>query len=160
MAHRHTASIKIALSGRSWPPGCARSGLVVLLLALLCGLGCDRKAAPAATPVSVDTYTVRGIVVELPDPGNPRSAFRVRHEAIDEFKSIDGRLGMGAMTMEFRADGGVLNGLVPGDKIEMVFQTWPTGEAPMRYLDNKVTRIRKLPQDTELEFRAARPGGA
>lgn len=123
--------------------------------------GCERKpAAPVKAPATAkNTYTVRGDVVELPDPSNPRTAFRVHHEAIDDFKDRDGKVvGMNSMTMEFTpAQPSVLVGLAKGDKIELVFETWPQGQPPMQYLENRVTSIRKLPAETQLEFGVARP---
>ncbi len=107
-------------------------------------------------PVVPETYTVRGEIVELPDPEDPTSGFFVYHEAIDEFRGIDGEVvGMSSMTMPFPvADGVDLEGLGRGDIVEFDLQVdWEGDPATL------VTRVEELPQDTILEFRGARPPG-
>lgn len=138
---------------------------IVMATLLLAGAtsptGCDSRT-PSPTPsASADpgrTYTVRGIVVELPD-GRPQSAFRLRHEAIDDFVDGSGRtVGMGAMIMEFALDPAVsVVGLAKGDVVALTFTVWWKGQAPARYPDYRVTKVERLPADTPLEFRAARP---
>ncbi|MGD9689927.1 MAG: copper-binding protein [Phycisphaerales bacterium] len=134
------------------------------------GAACDRRKNAAATPTAatpadqnqaMQVYTVRGEVFELPDPANPRSAFRVRHEAIDNWMGSKGEIvGMSAMTMEFEPGPGVsLDGLTPGTKVAMTFEVWWEGQPPLRYPRHRITRLEKLPAETELEFRAARPPG-
>lgn len=105
------------------------------------------------------TYSVRGEVFELPDPSNPRTAFRVHHEAIDNWVGSSGKvIGMNAMTMEFEPGPGVsLKGLNPGTKIRMTFDVWWEGTPPLRYPRHIVTAIEVLPPETALEFRAAKP---
>ncbi|HYE03565.1 MAG TPA: copper-binding protein [Phycisphaerales bacterium] len=96
---------------------------------------------------------MRGIVTELPDPAT-RKGFRVRHEAIDTFKNARGEtVGMGAMTMHFPlAPGVALEGVEVGDVVELTFEVW--SRPRIRY---HVTRVVRLPKETKLEFREARP---
>ncbi|MGE3109995.1 MAG: copper-binding protein [Phycisphaerales bacterium] len=108
--------------------------------------------AAGATPDAV--YVVRGQIVELPDPAKPASEFRVHHEAIDTFADSTGKVvGMGAMTMPFPLkDKSLLEGLQVGDVVQMTFEDFY--KPRRRYF---VTKIEKLPADTALEFRDARP---
>lgn len=104
--------------------------------------------------VEAETYTVRGEIVDLPDPEDPTSGFFVYHEAIDEFRGIDGEVvGMSSMTMPFPlADDVDLEGLGRGDKVEFdLYVDWDGDPATL------VTRVEKLPADTILEFRGAEP---
>ncbi len=130
---------------------------------------CDRKppTSSAITPppprTPDHTYTVRGEVIELPD-GRPQSAFRVKHEAIDNFADGTGKIvGMGAMVMEFplppQPHGPEINSanLKRSDKVEITFAVWWKGEPPIRYPDYLVTALKRLPADTALEFRPAKP---
>lgn len=111
-------------------------------------------AAPAAG--DVDTYETRGVVVRVPDPADPLSNLAIRHEAIDDFRSIDGEVvGMGSMSMPFPlADGVDLGAIAPGDKVAFTLEVEWEGEPPYR-----VSRIEKLPADIELDFREASPPG-
>lgn len=128
-------------------------------------LGCSKEPeSPPADPsasgtapdaaVPIDTYTVRGQIEELPEPGRPMSALRIHHEAIDNFVNRAGKVvGMSAMTMEFPvAEGVSLDGLAVGQKVEFTFEMvrTPTGSY-------RITAIRPLPDETELEFRKAQP---
>lgn len=151
---------------RTIPVWRTRTCLAALVMsAAITAPGCDsRPPSPPAAPASQDpgrTYTVRGIIVELPD-GRPQSAFRLRHEAIDDFADGSGRtVGMGAMIMEFALDPAVsLAGLAKGDVVALTFTVWWKGQAPARYPDYRVTKVERLPADTPLEFRAARPPAA
>lgn len=111
------------------------------------------KADPAS--LSRD-YTVRGVIAELPDPAKPLSGFRIRHEAIDDFRDRDGTpVGMNAMTMSFDAlaPGVTLEGLSVGDKVRFTIRVTYGADGP-RY---PVTSIERLDPGTELEFRRAQP---
>lgn len=145
------------LANRSFP----------IVLTLLCGLvaacgpGGERGATgaaargPSAAPV-VQTYLVRGEVTALPDRDDPTTALYIHHEAIDEFTDIDGDVvGMNAMTMPFPlAEGVSLAGVAPGDKVRFTLEVEWEGDPPYR-----LGAIEKLPADSELEYRKARPGG-
>jgi len=101
-------------------------------------------------------YETRGVVVRLPDPVDPLTDLVIRHEAIDDFRGIDGEVvGMDSMSMAFPVAGGVdLAGVEPGAKVSFTLEVEWEGEPPYR-----VTRIAALPADTELEFRQASPPG-
>lgn len=103
------------------------------------------------------SYTVRGEIVQLPDPDNPMAEFQVRHEAIDDFVNRQGEVvGMNAMTMGFPALASdvSLDDLTIGGKVEMTFTVDWTNDPAM-----VVRRIETLDPDTPLEFREARPDG-
>lgn len=105
---------------------------------------------------AVETYESRGVVLAVPDPADPLSNLEIRHEAIDDFRSIDGEvLGMNAMRMAFPVAEGVdLTGIEPEDKVAFTLEVEWEGEPPYR-----VARIEELPAETELEFRQASPPG-
>lgn len=105
-----------------------------------------------------DTYTgIRGEITKLPDPAVPKSAFMIRHEQIRDFKTADGHVnvtadgiaGMKSMTMPFPlAEGVTLDGYSVGDKVEFDFVVnWGGGAAAW-----EITRLEKLPADTELDY--------
>src|SRR5262245_47156078 len=66
-------------------------------------------------------YTVRGMVVQAPDPANPGAGLYLYHEAIDDWVSRDGKQGgMDPMAMPFPVARGVpLTGLAANDKVEV-----------------------------------------
>ena len=101
-------------------------------------------------------YTVRGLVVEAPDPANPAAGLYLYHEAIDDWVGRDGKNdGMDPMAMPFPVARGVpLTGLVNNDKVEVTLHVdWNADTAV------EITKLRKLPPDTRLVFRAAKPPG-
>jgi len=110
------------------------------------------REPPARTPDA--TYTVRGEVETLPTAGDKRTEFRVHHEAIDDFKNSSGKVvGMNAMTMDFPPAKGVdLSNLKKGDKVSLTFSVWWGGSPPWLLM-----KIEKLPGDTKLVFRQAKP---
>lgn len=116
----------------------------------------DAEPEEPAPPPEPETYTVRGEIVDLPDPEDPTSGFFVYHEAIDTFRGMDGKVvGMSSMTMPFAIDEDLdLEGLQRGDKVEFDLHVdWDGDPATL------VTRVEKLPPDTILEFRGAQPPG-
>ena len=117
-------------------PACA-----VLLLAAGCGArGRD--------------YVVRALVVQAPDPANPAGGLYLYHEAIDGWTGRDGkRDGMDPMAMPFPVAKGIpLTGIAANDKVEVTLHVdWQADRAI------EITRLRKLPRDTRLVFRAAQP---
>lgn len=120
-------------------------GLTLLTL----GLGCGK--AEKSTPPEA-TYTVRGIVEELPAPASQQPEFLVQHEAIDDFVNTEGKVvGMNAMTMKFPlAQGLTYEGIEVGDPVQLTFE--------LRYRSNprfQTIAIEELPAGTELEFRKA-----
>ncbi|GAB4198017.1 MAG: hypothetical protein Kow00105_12010 [Phycisphaeraceae bacterium] len=118
------------------------------------GSGSQQDATPAqpaqqSEDALIHTYTVRGRLVSLPDPSNPASELRIRHEAIDDFKDAEGNITpMRAMTMIFPpAPGLSLEEFSVNDTVEFVFEMQWKPRVEMR-----VTSIRKLPSDTILNF--------
>lgn len=131
-----------------------RTLLTCFALAQLIACGSDAPASSEAEPA--DVYTVRGIVRALPSPDRPGSELQVRHEALPDFKSIDGEVvGMKSMTMPFPADPDLLEGVEVGDRISFDFEVSWTGSPPM-----KVTRLEVLSPDTVLGFEAPDEGAS
>ena len=106
-----------------------------------------------------DVYTgIRGEITSFPEPNVPNSELRIRHEQIRDFKTSDGTInvnskgvaGMASMTMPFPLGEGMnLEGFSVGDKVEFDFTVnWGGGSSPAWF----VTRMEKLPADTELDF--------
>jgi hypothetical protein len=125
----------------------ALSGAIALLL--FCA--CSRQPS---LPAPDQTYTVRGQVESVPEPGKPASDFFVKHEPIDTFMDKEGRVvGMSSMAMPFTpAKGLSIQEFHPGDKVEMTFEIrWKA--SPFM----QITRITKLPPDTALTFGKAHP---
>lgn len=135
------------------------------VLSLLSGCSDHRTPSPQAGESSAETaqaaptdtaivYEVRGQLVELPDPEDPLSSFIVHHEAIDNFRNMEGEIqGMDSMTMPFPlADDISLEGVSVGDRVVMdLVVDWEADPVI------QVTRVEKLAPDTELDFRSARP---
>lgn len=104
-----------------------------------------------------DVYTgVRGLVVSLPQPGNPASELRIRHEHIPTFLNKDGEIGvnargvpgMAAMEMPFPvAEGLDISGMSVGDVVAFDF-TVRWGVGPSWF----ITRYEVLDPGTELDF--------
>lgn len=119
-----------------------RSACMLLATALLLSItGCD------APPNYEHTYTVRGVVTALPGD-TPMGEFRVHHEPIPDYISINGTIGMREMDMAFAVpDREVLDGLKLGDKVEVTF-----GENIERNRDTGVISIKKLAPDVELNL--------
>lgn len=118
-------------------------------------VACSRAAPEPDRGTPSAIYTVRGIVKALPN-AEKRTPLEVQHEAIDNFVNGDGVVvGMPAMIMPFPLAKGVsLDGIEPGDKVEITFAVWwrPKGHW-------EATRIVELPADTPLTFGPAKPPG-
>ncbi len=128
---------------------CLLLGLSVALI------GCDNTKDTAAASPQRDpdaTYTVRGVIDTLPTPGTTAFLPRIKHEPIPDFKNAAGEtVGMAAMAMEFPPAKDVsLDGFAVGDKVELTFSVWWEGRSG-KWL---MTRLTKLPADTELHFPA------
>ncbi|HWN45449.1 MAG TPA: copper-binding protein [Thermoanaerobaculia bacterium] len=120
----------------------------LFLLAVLSLAGCSGRKE------SGRTYTVRGQVTQLPDPGNPGTGLYLNHEAIDDFVSRDGEtVGMDPMTMSFLVDEEVsLEGIAVGDVVEFKLHVdWGADT------EVEIVEIRELPSGTKLVYRAAKP---
>ena len=115
---------------------------------LLLGAGCGEGVQ------SGRDYTVRAQVVQAPDPANPAAGLYLYHEAIDNWMSRDGKVdGMDPMAMPFSVAKGVsLAGIRANDKVEVTLQVDWEADPPVG-----IVALRKLPPDTKLEFRAAKP---
>ncbi|MCH8114843.1 MAG: copper-binding protein, partial [Chloroflexi bacterium] len=112
--------------------------------------GCTKEDSGEGTaPAVLHRYTTRGRIAMLPDLTNPTSELRIHHEAIDDFRHGDGSPApMKSMTMPFPPGPGVsLDGLAIGDVVEFTFEVQWEPTPGM-----SVTAIRKLPDDTELQF--------
>jgi len=117
----------------------------------------NRTATPAPNdPSRVETYLVRGEVTMLPEPGNPASQFMVKHEPVPNYMNAKGEVvGMNSMTMPFPpADENLLEGLAVGDKVLLTWEVRWFGDPK-----SIVTKIEKLPPETELHFEAPQPTG-
>ena len=122
--------------------------LAVVAVAFACGG--ETPEADEAT-VEVATYAVRGRVLEMPSA--PGEEIRIEHVAIDDFVDYRGEVvGMDAMTMSFPLAEGAAGDIVPGDIVEFELRVDWNAE-PL----SVVTRLTKLPPETELVFRAAEP---
>ncbi|HEX9940872.1 MAG TPA: copper-binding protein [Thermoanaerobaculia bacterium] len=112
--------------------------------ALLLAAGCGRQ------PKGHD-YNVRAMVVQPPDP---RTGLYLYHEAIDDWAGREGKVeGMDPMAMPFPVAKGVpLDGIQANDKVEVTLHVDWDADTPV-----EITRVRELPQDTQLVFRAAKP---
>ena len=126
---------------------------VAFLLAtatLLAGCGTDAgQTDDAATQAT--TYTVRGRVLEM--PAAPGGEIRLEHEAIHGFVDFRGDVvGMDAMTMSFPLAEGAAGEIVANDIVEFDLRVdWNAD--PL----STVTRLGKLPDDTEMAFGRAEP---
>ncbi|HEX2224507.1 MAG TPA: copper-binding protein [Thermoanaerobaculia bacterium] len=132
----------------------ARVPLLLLASLLLSGLmGCSGGGEAGK---NVKEYTVRGQVEKLPE-GEGTPLLGLRHEAIDDYTSRDGRvMGMDAMSMPFVVgDGASLEGVAVGDVIEFKLRVDWEAEEPI-----EITEIRELPPGTRLTFREAAPPGS
>ena len=120
--------------------------LLPLAVLLLLAAGCGAKGRD---------YTVRALVVQTPDATNPASGLYLYHEPIDDWVGRDGkRDGMDTMAMPFPVASGVpLAGVKANDKVEVTLHVDWTADRAL-----EITALRKLPADTRLVFRSAKPG--
>jgi hypothetical protein len=126
------------------------SDLALAFILLLLAGGCGAKGR---------NYKVRALVVQAPDAastsGNSAGGLYLYHEPIDDWVGRDGkRDGMDTMAMPFPVAGGVpLAGVAANDKVEVTLHVDWTADRAI-----EIIRLRKLPADTRLVFRSARPG--
>lgn len=122
--------------------------------------GCRRHASEATLEMNeglVADFTVRGRVVQLPDPSRPASDFKVYHEPIPSWKRNYNQppVGMNAMQMPFPpASPEVIEGVQVGDVVEIVFRVSYDREDGA-LTGWKAVRVTKLPEDTALSFEQA-----
>lgn len=130
---------------------------IIAMLGTILATGCSRgqtNTQPATEARDAQSYVVRGEVISIPQAGKPGTQFIVKHEPIDSFRSASGQIvGMSTMGMPFTLGPGVsLEGIKPGDKIEMMWvMQW--GPVAKEYLES----VRKLPTETQLKFGEAHP---
>jgi hypothetical protein len=123
-----------------------RKTILILLITAIMALGCGPK-----TGTGERNYTVRAQVVQPPEAGTDLYLY---HEAIDDWMGRDGKIeGMDTMAMPFPvAEGVSLEGIRANDKVEVKVRVNWDSDRPV-----EVTEIRKLPPNTTIEFRAAKP---
>jgi hypothetical protein len=123
-----------------------RRTILIALIAAIAVLGCGPKAETAARD-----YTIRAQVVQ---PPNATTGLYLYHEAIDDWVSRDGKVeGMDTMAMPFPVAQSVpLEDIQANDKVEVKLHVDWESDKPI-----EITEVRKLPPDTKLEFRAAKP---
>ncbi|HEX4960968.1 MAG TPA: copper-binding protein [Thermoanaerobaculia bacterium] len=124
------------------------------MLAKNLGLACAVLLLAAGCGARGRDFTMRALVVQAPDPANPAAGLYLYHEAIDDWVGRDGkRDGMDPMAMPFPVARGVsLAGIAANDKVEVTLHVdWQADRAI------EITKLRKLPADTKLVFRAAKP---
>lgn len=123
-----------------------RKTILIALIMALTAFGCGPKMEPGA-----HEYTVRAQVVQPPDA---KTGLYIYHEAIDDWVGRSGKVeGMDTMAMPFPVAQGVpLEGIQANDKVEVKLHVNWESDRPV-----EITEVRKLPPDTKLEFRAAKP---
>lgn len=105
-------------------------------------------------PPPEQIHTVRGRIVQLPEPSKPANSLQIHHEPIEHYKRADGSLGMNAMIMPFTPAKGLdLAGLAAGDIVEFRWEVRSRDKGP-----SLVTSIRKLPPETPLNLGKAGGG--
>jgi hypothetical protein len=147
------AAMKTSLDARRF----AAAALALLSAFAIVTAACKPAQKEGGVRKGGRTYTVRGQVTQLPDPASPGSGLSLSHEAIDDFVGRDGTIvGMDPMNMPFPVASGVsLAGISPADIVEFDLNVDWQNDLPVA-----ITRIRKLPPGTELDFRAAAPDKA
>ncbi len=119
-------------------------------LTLLALAACSETAPPPRGEPSA-SYETRGVIKALPVAGDPKSELRILHEAVPQFKAADGSVEpMLSHTMGMGVGKGVsLEGLKVGDPVAFTFAVWWKPRPGI-----EVTRIAKLPADTEMDLAA------
>lgn len=119
--------------------------LVLGMLAILAAPACEDNRDPEPLPPADGTYTVRGMLKDLPSQGD----LMIHHEAMEHFVDKHGEdVGMKAMVMPFTPARNLsLDGLSEGDRVQFTFEVRWDADPMMR-----VTHIDKLPDGTKLAF--------
>jgi len=132
----------------------ARPASLILALAVLSTLsvltGCTRaQAPPEADAGSAHTYSLRGVLRQIPPPGQAGVPLLIQHEAIDDYVNVSGNVApMASMTMPFSiAEGIDLGDLAVSDKVAFELRVDWQADAAML-----ITSIEKLPAETVLDF--------
>ena len=113
------------------------TSLRLILAAVLVLSGCD----------SPPTYSIRGVVVRTKSPADGYGTLVLLHEAVAEFKNVDGVVvGMDAMAMSFRTAPELpLEDVAPGDKVLASFTVYWKREPRLL-----IRSLKKLEPETEL----------
>lgn len=121
--------------------------LIISAFLSLALAGCD------ADPGYKHTYTTQAIILSLPGD-RATQEFIVHHEAIPEYRSINGSIGMNEMAMPIPVpDHSLLDGFAVGDKVELVFGERFEPDHTMGLIS-----ITKLPSDTEMDLGSTTSG--
>lgn len=152
--------------------------LAIVSVALLCSSlsllqACSNESGQSSRPDPTDSatyaegqaYTVRGVIVQLPEAGPPPKEFKIHHEHIPNFIGASGEVfvnndasktpGMRSMVMAFPnlAPTISLDDFAVGDKIEFEFLVrWDANAAGDRTPTWLINAMTKLPADTEISF--------
>lgn len=121
--------------------------LLMLLIAPLTLPACSNESSSERGEVA--TYSSRGEIVEI-----EAGSVVIHHETIADFVTSDGQvMPMAAHAMGFTPAQGVsLNNISVGDKVEFAFDVW---WQPLPGFE--LSRITKLPPDTELDIQTGGP---
>lgn len=125
--------------------------LFTLLTAFLLFSASCGGAKPEHPKPNVTEYTVRGRIIQLPQPDRPASELVIHHEPVPSFMSGGEVVGMDSMQMPFPVAKGLsLAGLTVGQPIEFTFEIErdQTGSP----INVRVTRVSPLPENTMLNF--------
>ena len=128
----------------------AHAAPALLLTALLAGCGATSEPESVDTQaLEARTYSVHGVIKQLPDPDQAGVPLLVRHEAIPNFLNVYGQEApMDAMTMPFTVSQEVsLEQFAVGDPIAFELEVdWNSSPALA------ITAIEKLPPETVLNL--------
>jgi hypothetical protein len=134
----------------SRPTSAARTLATLFVLAALLG-ACSDPQVDSDQGSGPHAYTLRGRIAEM--PAAPGGQIQLEHEAIHDLVDARGRVvGMDAMLMFFSLAEGAGDGFEVGQIVEFDLDVdWQ--REPLAI----VTRLERLPDDTELVFAAAQP---
>jgi len=126
----------------------ATTATTVLLLAVALLGGCGGTEDQAAD-VPARSYSMRGMVRQITEPGVEERQIWIHHEAIAEFVDIRGNSApMDAMTMPFHlAESVDPTGIEPGDKVSFRLDVDWSASVPAR-----IASLEILPVETQLSF--------
>jgi hypothetical protein len=134
-----------------------RAFRIIAMLGAIIAVGCSRgqrNEQPTGAASDAQIYLIRGEVLSVQKADKPGMEFIVKHEPVDNFRNASGQIvGMSTMGMPFTPGKGILlDGIKPGDKIEMrwVMQWKPEAK---EYVES----VRKLPMEAQLLFGDAHP---
>lgn len=137
------------------------AGLLLAGSLVACGGHSGEQAADVEPDGLAAEFTVRGRVVQLPDPNRPASEFRVSHEPIPEWKrnyNDETPVGMNAMIMDFPpASPEVIEGVAVDDVVRLTFRVLYDEDGALTGW--KTIKVEKLPPETMLVHEKDAAGG-